>query len=96
MRVEGEVVFEGREVRRWRNVYALRKKIGVVFPLPVGLPLSIYNNVALAPRLSGTSKKADLDVIVERCLTRADSDYRTASQCGVSVRFVMLASRAAY
>ncbi len=71
MRVSGEVMFEGREVRKWRNVYALRRKIGVVFPLPVGLPLSIYNNVALSPRLAGTRKKADLDVIVERCLTRA-------------------------
>ena len=71
MQVDGTIGFMGRDVSRWRNVYALRSKIGVVFPLPVGLPLSIYNNVALAPRLSGTSKKADLDVIVERCLTRA-------------------------
>ena len=61
----------GRDVRAWRNVFALRRKIGVVFPLPVGLPLSIYDNVALAPRLAGTKKKADLDVIVERCLQRA-------------------------
>ena len=71
MRVTGDVIFEGREVRKWRNVYALRSKIGVVFPLPVGLPLSIYDNVALAPRLEKKKKKADLDVIVERCLTRA-------------------------
>ncbi len=71
MEVEGQIDFNGRDVSRWRNVYALRTKIGVVFPLPVGLPLSIYDNVALAPRLGGTRKKADLDVIVERCLTRA-------------------------
>lgn len=71
MRVSGEVFFEGRELRQWRNVYALRRRIGVVFPLPVGLPLSIYDNVALAPRLAGIKKRADLDVIVERCLTRA-------------------------
>ncbi len=43
----------------------------MVFPLPVGLPLSVYDNVALAPRLAGTRAKADLDVIVERCLRRA-------------------------
>jgi phosphate transport system ATP-binding protein len=43
----------------------------VVFPLPVGLPLSIYDNVALSPRLHGQKNKAELDVIVERCLTRA-------------------------
>jgi len=71
MRVSGSVVFEGRNVRQWRNVYALRSRIGVVFPLPVGLPLSVYDNVALAPRLRGQSDQAELDVIVERCLTRA-------------------------
>jgi phosphate transport system ATP-binding protein len=71
MRVTGDVRFNGRDIRQWRNVYSLRRRIGVVFPLPVGLPLSVYDNVALAPRLAGTKSKADLDVIVERCLTRA-------------------------
>ena len=71
MRVAGEVIFNGRDVSRWRNVYALRRRIGVVFPLPVGLPMTIYDNVALAPRLSGVRKRAALDEIVERCLTRA-------------------------
>ncbi len=71
MRIEGEVLFDGREIRRWRNVYALRRKIGVVFPLPVGLPMTVYDNVALAPRLAGIKKKAALDIVVERCLTRA-------------------------
>ena len=71
MHVDGAIFFNGRDVSKWRNIYALRSRIGVVFPLPVGLPLSVYDNVALAPRLSGMRNKADLDVIVERCLTRA-------------------------
>ena len=71
MEVEGTVRFDGHDVRDWRDVFALRSRIGVVFPLPVGLPLSIYDNVALAPRLQGIKKKAQLDEIVERCLTRA-------------------------
>ena len=71
MRVDGSVRFNGREVRSVRNVYALRRRIGVVFPLPVGLPMTVYDNVALAPRLSGIRKKGELDEIVERCLTRA-------------------------
>ena len=71
MRVSGEIRFQGRDVRRWRNVYGLRKRVGVVFPLPVGLPLSVYGNVALSPRLTGVKRKADLDIIVERCLKRA-------------------------
>jgi phosphate transport system ATP-binding protein len=71
MGVEGEVLFNGEDVRSFKNVYALRRRIGVVFPLPVGLPLSVYDNVALSPRLAGIRKKAELDNIVERCLTRA-------------------------
>ena len=71
MTVEGEITFNNVAVNKVRNVYGLRRRIGVVFPLPVGLPLSIYDNVALAPRLAGQKNKAELDVIVERCLTRA-------------------------
>jgi phosphate transport system ATP-binding protein len=71
MQVKGDIHFNGFDIRKTRNIYALRKRIGVVFPLPVGLPLTIYENVALAPRLSGISDKAELDVIVERCLARA-------------------------
>lgn len=71
MDVNGTVKISGRNVAEARNLYALRRRIGVVFPLPVGLPLSIYENVAFAPRLSGVRRKADLDEVVERCLTRA-------------------------
>jgi phosphate transport system ATP-binding protein len=71
MEVQGEIRFQGRDIRRLRNVYAYRARIGVVFPLPVGLPLSVYDNVALAPRLRGIRNKAELDAVVERCLTRA-------------------------
>ena len=71
MKVQGDILFNDREIRQLRNVYAYRSRIGVVFPLPVGLPLTIYENVALSPRLRGVNNKADLDVIVERCLTRS-------------------------
>ena len=71
MQVDGDVEFAGRDVRTIRNPYALRAHIGVVFPLPVGLPLSIFDNVALSPRLRGERKKPVLEETVERCLRRA-------------------------
>ena len=71
MSVDGDILFEGTNIRDVRNVYALRNRIGVVFPLPVGLPLTVYENVAFVPRLRGITEKAELDVIIERCLTRA-------------------------
>ena len=69
--VTGTIRVAGEDVRRTRDVFALRRKIGMVAPLPVGLPLTIYDNVAFAPRCSGLSRRADLDPIVERCLRQA-------------------------
>ena len=71
MDVRGSIRLNGKDINDWRNVYALRSRIGVVFPLPVGLPLTVYDNVAFSPRLRGIRRKADLDEVVERCLTRA-------------------------
>ncbi|HHH11678.1 MAG TPA: phosphate ABC transporter ATP-binding protein [Sorangium sp.] len=71
MNFSGDVEVAGRNVRAWRNLYALRRRIGVVFPLPVGLPLSVYDNVALAPRLAGERNKQKLDEVVESSLKRA-------------------------
>jgi phosphate transport system ATP-binding protein len=71
MKVEGSIRIDGEEIRSMRDVAALRRRIGVVFPLPVGLPMSIYDNVAFAPRMAGIRKRAVLNELVERCLMQA-------------------------
>ncbi|MBI5691843.1 MAG: phosphate ABC transporter ATP-binding protein [Verrucomicrobia bacterium] len=69
--VSGTITIDGEDVYRTGNVYTLRRKIGMVAPLPVGLPLSIYDNVAFAPRCAGLSRRGELDSIVEQCLRQA-------------------------
>jgi phosphate transport system ATP-binding protein len=69
--VSGTVRVGGEDVRKTKDVFALRRRIGMVAPLPVGLPLTIYDNVAFAARCSGLTRRADLDPIVERCLRQA-------------------------
>ena len=54
-----------------KDIYGYRRRIGMVAPLPVGLPMTIYDNVAFAPRQGGVKDKPELDSIVERCLTQA-------------------------
>lgn len=49
----------------------LRRRIGMVFPLPVGLPMTIWENVAYAPRRMGITNKVELNEIVERCLRQS-------------------------
>jgi phosphate transport system ATP-binding protein len=70
-RVKGVIKVDGQDVTAVKNVYELRRKIGMVAPLPVGLPLSIYDNVAFAPRAAGLRNKPALDELVFRCLTQA-------------------------
>jgi phosphate transport system ATP-binding protein len=70
-RVTGRVLVAGEDVRSIRNVYNLRRRIGMVFPLPVGLPLSVYDNVAYAPRMAGMRDRSELDALVEKCLRQA-------------------------
>ena len=69
--VSGTVLFEGKDVRRASDVFELRRRIGMVAPLPVGLPLTISDNVAFAPRCAGMRHRDDLDQIVETCLRQA-------------------------
>jgi phosphate transport system ATP-binding protein len=70
-KVTGRVMVGGEDVAEMRNVFQLRRRIGMVFPLPVGLPLSTYENVAYAPRRVGMHDRDELDELVETCLKQA-------------------------
>jgi len=69
--VSGTIRVDGEDVRRVKDLAALRRKIGMVAPLPVGLPLSIFDNVAFAPRMAGIRDRRELAERVERCLRQA-------------------------
>ncbi|MDO9584919.1 MAG: phosphate ABC transporter ATP-binding protein PstB [Syntrophales bacterium] len=71
-RVEGEIIFEGK------NIYAadvdpveIRQRIGMVFQKPNPFPKTIYNNVAYGPKLTGLNNRNDLDALVEQSLRQA-------------------------
>ena len=70
---EGTYVLDGEDVSRLQmDVVQLRARVGMVFQKPNPFPKSIYENIAYGPKIHGLAeKKADLDVIVERSLSRA-------------------------
>jgi phosphate transport system ATP-binding protein len=70
-RVTGTIRVDGEDTSRVKSVQELRRKIGMVAPLPVGLPMTIYDNVAFAPRMAGLRNKSNLDELVERSLRQA-------------------------
>jgi len=72
MHAEGQILLDGKDIYHPAfDVVALRKRVGMLFALPVALPMSIYENVVYGPRLSGVRNKARLDEVVERSLKAA-------------------------
>ncbi len=71
VKIEGEILFEGKDAYRAYDVAQLRKRVGMVFQKPHPFPMSIYDNIAYGPRTHGIKKRAELDEIVERSLKGA-------------------------
>ncbi|MDY0957326.1 MULTISPECIES: phosphate ABC transporter ATP-binding protein PstB [unclassified Sphingomonas] len=72
-RVTGDVRIDGQDIYAPEmDVVQLRARVGMVFQKPNPFPKSIYENVAYGPRIHGLAgSRAELDMIVERSLTRA-------------------------
>ncbi|HET9731834.1 MAG TPA: phosphate ABC transporter ATP-binding protein PstB [Acidimicrobiales bacterium] len=69
-RLEGRVVFEGQPLYGGdTRAIDIRRRIGMVFQKPNPFPQSIYDNIALSPKIHGL--KVNLDDLVEESLTRA-------------------------
>lgn len=70
--IDGSILMDGIDIyNNGHDVVSLRKKVGMVFALPIPLPLSIYENVVYGPRLSGITEKKRLDELVEKTLRDA-------------------------
>ena len=71
-RVEGVITINGENIYdKSTDVIELRKKVGMVFQKPNPFPMSIYENVAYAPRLFGIKDREKLDEIVKSSLEGA-------------------------
>ncbi len=67
MNVSGEIIFDGKNLREYDEVF-LRRQIGLVFQRPNPFPTSVYENVAFGLRLQGNVKKSDMDRMVQEAL----------------------------
>jgi phosphate transport system ATP-binding protein len=68
----GRILLDGQDIYApGVDVAALRRRVGMVYAVPIPLPWSIYDNLAYGPRLAGTENRAKLDEIVETCLKSA-------------------------
>jgi len=71
-RITGEILIGDQNIYdKNTDINLLRKNVGMVFQKPNPFPMSVYDNVAFAPRTFGVKKKGELDGIVERSLKQA-------------------------
>ncbi|MCT8976896.1 phosphate ABC transporter ATP-binding protein PstB [Clostridium sp. CX1] len=71
VKIEGEVLFEGKNIYKDYDEIELRKRVGMVFQKPNPFPMSIYDNIAYGPRVHGVKDKNKLDELVENSLKGA-------------------------
>lgn len=84
IRMKGRILYDGKDIMREMSPGTLRKKIGMIFALPIPLPLSIYDNVAYGPRMAGVHKKKELDKLVEESLAAASLWDEVKDRLGAS------------
>ena len=71
-RLEGKVLLDGKNIHDPDvSVTQLRTRVGIVFAVPVPLPMSVWDNVTYGPLLSGSKSKADKGEMVEKSLRAA-------------------------
>jgi phosphate transport system ATP-binding protein len=62
-RAQGSVVLDGEDILTTSRLLPLRQKVGMVFQRPSPFPMSIYDNVAFAPRLLGWSSTRIQEIV---------------------------------
>ncbi len=70
-RATGRITLDGKDLYRELDSQQVRYRIGIVFALPLPLPLSIWENVTYGPRLRGERDRPRLDRLVEHSLQAA-------------------------
>jgi phosphate transport system ATP-binding protein len=69
VKVTGKVLVDGEDIYDPNiEITHIRKKMGLLSQRPYPLPMSIYDNIAYGPRIHGSPKKKDLDILVEEQL----------------------------
>jgi phosphate transport system ATP-binding protein len=71
-KMSGRILLDGEDIYApATDVIHLRRRVGMVFALPLPLPGTIRENVTYGPRLAGTRNRSTLEQITKRSLTRA-------------------------
>ncbi len=67
----GKIILDGQDVYADMDAVSLRRKVGIIFALPMPLPMSVFENVVYGPKRLGNNNRLDLEKIAEKALRDA-------------------------
>ncbi len=70
-KITGSICLEGKEIYRDYDPVLLRRKVGIIFAMPLPLPMTIFENVVYGQRRQGLKDKTRLMEIAEKALKDA-------------------------
>jgi phosphate transport system ATP-binding protein len=71
-RMAGSVLLDGEDIYTpGTDVTGLRRRVGMVFALPLPLPGTVRENVLYGPRLAGVRSRPRQDELLHQCLSQA-------------------------
>src|SRR3989338_6256406 len=71
VRVLGSIELDGRDIYKDYNSSLLRRKVGIIFALPIPLPMTVFENVVYGLKRQGKTKKSELMAVAEKALKDA-------------------------
>jgi len=72
VKLQGRITIAGHDINSPEvDVIELRKRVGMVFQRSNPFPKTIHENIAYALRLHGTTRKSEIDEVVEKSLRQA-------------------------
>ncbi len=70
-RITGSVLLDGKDIYKEIDPVFLRRKVGIIFALPIPLPMTVFENVVYGVRRQGIKDRRKLYEIAEKALKDA-------------------------
>ena len=80
-RAEGDVMLDGENILKVKDLNLLRARVGMVFQKPTPFPMTIYDNVAFGIKLYERMPRSELDGRIEDALNAPRCGARSRTSC---------------
>src|SRR3990167_2066898 len=71
VKIEGQMLMDGKDIYKDYDPVLLRRKVGIIFALPIPLPMTVFENVVYGLRMKGIKKRTELLQSAEKALKDA-------------------------